>query len=140
MNTRTATAYLPAVPEDVWIALTDPGQTPEFLFGLAVESEWSTGSAIRYRSPCGRVVGGQIVHIEPGRLLVHSFTDCGTCAGDPTSWVTWELQQVGIAVCRVSVTIDEPDTRDEADPDGAWATALANLEAYVAGGGCRPAD
>ena len=37
---HTFAAWTRADPEVVWTALTDPGQTPEFLYGLAADSTW----------------------------------------------------------------------------------------------------
>jgi hypothetical protein len=61
---HTFAAWTRADPEVVWTALTDPGQTPEFLYGLAADSTWIPGAPIGFR--CGEdvQVSGRVLCVQ----------------------------------------------------------------------------
>jgi uncharacterized protein YndB with AHSA1/START domain len=62
-------AWTRADPEVVWTALTDPGQTPEFLYGLAADSTWIPGAPIGFR--CGEdvQVSGRVLCVQRSERL-----------------------------------------------------------------------
>lgn len=45
--------YIVAAPETIWEALTHSDYTQLFFFGRRVESDWKTGSPVRYYMPDG---------------------------------------------------------------------------------------
>jgi hypothetical protein len=58
-------AHVRADPGLVWTALTDPGQTGLYLYGLTAHSTWVPGDPIEFRLN-GRVeVIGRVVHAVP---------------------------------------------------------------------------
>jgi hypothetical protein len=42
-------AHVRAAPGPIWAALTDPGQTASYLYGLAAHSTWVPGDPIEFR-------------------------------------------------------------------------------------------
>ena len=55
-------AHIRADPGPVWTALTDPGRTAAYLYGLAAHSTWAPGDPIEFRL-AGRVEAiGRVLH------------------------------------------------------------------------------
>lgn len=63
----------------VWDALVNPAQTKKYMFGCETVSDWKKGSELLWRGEYeGKAmvfVKGQIVKIEPGKLLVYTVID-----------------------------------------------------------------
>lgn len=63
----------------VWDALTNPEQTKKYMFGCEALSDWKPGSPLIWKGVFNKVemvaVKGQIVRIEPERLLVYTVID-----------------------------------------------------------------
>jgi len=59
---------LPAPPDEVWEALTDPGQLAAW-FGGDLEIDPTPGGVTRYRGDDGEVRIGAVREAEPGRRL-----------------------------------------------------------------------
>jgi uncharacterized protein YndB with AHSA1/START domain len=153
MRTRHFTLYIAATREQAWRALTDPAMTRRFYFGLAVESRWRAGSPIAYRSAPGQypapvVLAGEIVHVEPGRRLVHSLVSDTDAEADREAqcWVTWDLDEPEPGICRVALTCDDLDRCDDPERDESWCRLLSGLKtvletgAGMAGACPGPAD
>jgi uncharacterized protein YndB with AHSA1/START domain len=136
VRTRHFSLYITATPERVWHALTDPAMTRRFYFGLAVESDWRPGSPIVYRGtaancPVAVLLAGEIVHVEPGRRLVHSLLSDTDTDRDVQSWVNWELEESEPGVCRASLTCDDLDRFDDPERDEAWCRLLSDLKTVL---------
>ncbi len=113
-----ATAVVPATPEQVWRALTDPVLVKEYFHGTTVTTDWQQGSAITYS---GEWEGkpyedkGIVLEVDEPRLLVTSFYS--PMSGLPD--VPENYQTVSYAIepveggCRVTVTQDN-NASDEA--------------------------
>ncbi len=80
----TRSIVLNATPERVWEALTHPGMTKQYYFNSEVQSDWTEGSAMRWR---GRYDGhdidveGRILEITPGKRIKYAGFD-RLAAGD----------------------------------------------------------
>lgn len=131
MQTRTFAVYVAASANQVWQALTDPRLTRGFYFGLAVESDWQAGSAITYQGPGPARLVGEIVHVEPGRRLVHSLLPSVDVPEGAESWVTWELSSSEPGVCRVSLTHDDFEPSGDPEQDEAWLRLVSNLKTLI---------
>jgi len=63
----------------VWDMLVNPGQTKKYMFGCETVSDWKVGSPLLWRGVHeGKevvFVKGNIVKIEPSRLLVYTVFD-----------------------------------------------------------------
>ena len=55
-------AHVRADPGLVWAALTDPGQTAVYLYGLAAHSTWVPGDPIEFRLGGRAAAIGQVMH------------------------------------------------------------------------------
>jgi hypothetical protein len=79
---HTFAAWTRADPGVVWTALTDPGQTAAFLYGLAADSTWIPGSPLRF-SGGGVQVSGRVLCVQrPERLsyVLQALVDPGSLA------------------------------------------------------------
>lgn len=126
MRTRTFTVFVSASRAEVWRALTEPGYTRRFFFGLEVEAEWVVGGRITFRVPGGGPgpgLRGHLVLFDRHRTLMHDI--------DESSWVTWELAPAVPGVCRVSLTHDTLDPAAAVDTDEGWARLLSDLKTVL---------
>ncbi|GAB2688744.1 ArsR/SmtB family transcription factor [Thalassiella azotivora] len=104
--TRVATVVVAASPEQIWAAMTDPHQTVRYYHGTEVHSTWEVGARIEYRYPGGpAALEGEILEIEPGRRLVHTFHAVwdDTIAADAPTRYECRLEPAGDGLTRVTV-------------------------------------
>jgi uncharacterized protein YndB with AHSA1/START domain len=100
-------AYIRTTPERLWDAITRPGLTQQYFYGLAVQSDWKPGSPITHLFPDGKSqMEGTVLEVEAPRRLVHTFATTGE--SDAPTRVTWELQPMG-AVTLLTLTHDDFD-------------------------------
>lgn len=84
-------------PEQVWPALTEPGQTGWY-FGLSPQGEWIAGGKVEWRTSDGSVAEESTVReaSAPNRLVLESrLVYDPMFAQDPPYQVTWELEPRG---------------------------------------------
>lgn len=100
--------FIRTTPEELWDALTTPEATRLFYHGLAVESDFRPGSGIRYLSEQEGervpVIRGDILEVEEGRRLVHTFAF--TDSDDAPTRVEYDIEQLGGGVTRLRVVHD----------------------------------
>ena len=120
--------HVRADPGQVWAALTDPGQTAAYLYGLAAHSTWVPGDPIEFRL-AGRVEAiGCVLHAQCHERLSY-LLQAGP--GDPPVYLTWLLRPAP-GGCVVRLEIDEPDTADSPqDAEDVWLPVLAALQLLV---------
>ncbi len=128
-----ATAVVPATPEQVWRALTDPVLVKEYFHGTTVTTDWQQGSAITYS---GEWEGkphqdkGIVLEVDEPRLLVTSFYS--PMSGLPDAPKNYQTVSYAIdpveGGCRVTVTQDN-NASDEAaaHSSGNWQLILDGL-------------
>ena len=82
----------------VWDALINPEKTKEYMFGCETVSDWNVGSELLWRGQYeGQemvFVKGEIVEIEPEKMLVYTTIDANSDIEDtPENYVsvTYEL-------------------------------------------------
>lgn len=120
-----------APPERVWQAITDPRFTEQYLFGLAVRSDWQVGTRVVFETPSGEThLEGRITEIDrPVRLRFSArlLRDPET-ARDLPSRITWEVAPVP-GGCEVTVVHDEFDgeTYTYRRVKNGWPLALLGL-------------
>jgi len=125
---HTFAAWTRADPEVVWTALTDPGQTPEFLYGLAVDSTWIPGSPIGFRCDEDVQVSGRVLCVQRNERLSYVIQSAPT---DPPVYLTW-LIRPGSGGCTIRLQIDEIDTADSLqDAEDIWLPVLEALQQLV---------
>jgi uncharacterized protein YndB with AHSA1/START domain len=89
---------LKATASQVWDVLTNPAQTPKYMFGCATVSDWKPGSPLLWKLEHeGKqliAVKGNIVEIQPERFLAYTTFDPNSTLDDiPENYltVTYEL-------------------------------------------------
>jgi len=121
-------AHVRADPGLVWAALTDPGQTAAYLYGLTAYSTWAPGDPIEFRV-AGRVEAiGCVLHARRQERLSY-LLQAGP--GDPPAYLTWLLRPAR-GGCVVRLEIDEPDSASSPrDAEDVWLPVLAALQLLV---------
>jgi uncharacterized protein YndB with AHSA1/START domain len=118
----------------VWEALTTPALIKRWFLGVDTETDWSVGSPIVHRGEYqGRPYEdkGEILEIEPPRLLVHSHWSPGSGLPDaPQNYqrVSWELSEHHDATV---LTLREANLPSQAAAETSvmtWRMVLENLK------------
>lgn len=131
----------------VWDALTNPATTKKYMFGCEALSDWKPGSPLIWKGVFNNVemvaVKGDIVRIEPNRLLVYTVIDPNNPAipDIPGNYltVTCELSEEG---GRTLLTVSQGDYNTVAQGairyqhsvnGGGWDPLLTQIKALVEG-------
>ena len=101
--------YIQANDEAVWDALTNPDRSQTYyLEGGRIESDFTVGAPLSYVRVEGDerqvLVTGEILALEPRRLLRHTFQLAGT--QDPPSQVSWDIRPFGRSHVKLTLTHD----------------------------------
>ena len=125
---HTFAAWTRADPEVVWTALTDPGQTPEFLYGLAADSTWIPGAPLRFRHGGDVQVSGRVLCVQRNERLSYVLQ---SAPADPPVYLTWMIRP-GPGGCTIRLQIDEIDTADSLqEAEDIWLPVLEALQRLV---------
>ena len=127
-----------STPQAVWDAITRPEFTALYFHGARVETTGEPGTPFRYHSADGTRLWGDESVLEadpPHRLVVgwRSLYD-SELAAEPTSRVTWEIEDRGDGVVLVTVVHDRlensPRTAETVSGVG-WMTVLSGLKSVL---------
>lgn len=130
----TSSITINASIEEVWKAITTPELIKQWFFGVDTESDWKVGSPLVHTGEWqgkSYVDKGEIVRIEPPRLLVHThWSDLSGKPDSPENYqeVTWALSERDGAT---ELTITErnlPSEEAKAVSEESWKTVLNNLK------------
>ena len=165
MTTFTYTTYIHAAPEQIWRGLTDPAMTKRYwrhqkAGPKTFRSDWTKGSTwdLEHKQ-VGLVVSDPaqvILESDPYRRLSytwHSFTprwaaevgmDEATAKAwraEPRSKVTFDMQDVGRGVVKLTVTHDgfPPGSRVLQAISQGWPAVLSSLKTLLETGTVLPA-
>ncbi|HTU85455.1 MAG TPA: metalloregulator ArsR/SmtB family transcription factor [Solirubrobacteraceae bacterium] len=153
------TTYIRTTPERLWLALTDPAFTERY-WGLALESDWTTGSTFAVHQWGVTMADPEqvILESEPYRRLSytwHTFTPewrevvrerigfpeefLERVAAEPRSRVTFEIEELGELV-KLTVVHDgfEPGSAVLATISQGWPHILSNLKTLLETGETLP--
>ena len=126
--------YIKTTPERLWEAITDDHARRKYSFGVGVRSDWTPGSRVETFHPgAGVAIGeGEILEIDPPRLLVHSFKALWSdeIKAEGTSRVTWEIEPVGDS-CRLTLTHDQLRENANGELYGGWPMILSGLKTLL---------
>ena len=126
--------YIRTTPERLWRAITDPAETRLYYYHSDVQSDWQPGSKMLYSSNGEVSLDCEIVDIEPGKKLVHTFRAVydPEVAAEPATRVTWEIEQMGGA-CRLRITHDEfpSENRTFREVEFGWSHILSGLKTLI---------
>lgn len=129
---------LKATPDQVWEALTDGAVTPVYYLGFEAHyGDLEAGNPYTYTAGGGDMITGEILEVEPGRLLRTSFD--GHWAPDvgalPTSTVTFRVFEPFMPMPGVTflscVHEDLPDNETAAHLEVGWVSILSGLKTFV---------
>jgi uncharacterized protein YndB with AHSA1/START domain len=118
----------------VWEALTTPAQIKRWFLGVDTETDWSVGGPIVHRGEYqGRPYEdkGEILEIEPPRLLVHShWSPVSDLPDDPRNYqrVSWELSERHNATVLTVKEANLPSEDARETSDKSWGMVLGNLK------------
>lgn len=127
--------YIATTPEKLWLALTDGAFTRQYWFGTEVESDWSVGSRVIFRSE-GEVHDiGEVLDCVPYRRLSYSWQVefHEVFRREKPSRVTFELEPTGGAEVKLTVTHDEfePGSKVHAAVSNGWPMILSSLKSLL---------
>jgi uncharacterized protein YndB with AHSA1/START domain len=118
-------AHVCADPGLIWTALTNPGRTAGYLYGLAAHSTWVPGDPIEFRFDGGAGAIGRVLHAQRDERLSY-LLQAGP--GDPPVYVTWRLRPAP-GGCVVRLEVDEADHADSPqDAEDIWLPVLGALQ------------
>jgi uncharacterized protein YndB with AHSA1/START domain len=123
----------------VWEALTTPAQIKRWFLGVDTETDWSVGGPIVHRGEYqGRPYEdkGEILEIEPPRLLVHShWSPVSDLPDDPRNYqrVSWELSERHNATVLTVKEANLPSEDARETSDKSWGMVLGNLKRLLEG-------
>src|SRR5215208_5119334 len=106
----------------------------KYNFGVGIESDWTPGSSYTGVHPGAgiTIAEGENLEVDPSRRLVQTFNALWSddVKAEPTSRVTWEIEQVGDS-CRLTVIHDQ--LRDDANEEiyGGWPQILSGLKTLL---------
>lgn len=131
---------LKAEPSEVWNALTNPEKTKQYFFNCAVYSDWEVGSTILFTGKLFLIktieMKGQIVKIEPNKLLQYTLANEDDKDPDNFSTVTDELTyENGETILSISDDVGQgkgAQERYERSEKG-WDNILKGLKELVEG-------
>jgi uncharacterized protein YndB with AHSA1/START domain len=121
----------------VWEALTTPEVIKRWFFGVDTETDWKVGGPIVHRGEYqGRPYEdrGEILAIEPPRLLVHShWSPVSGLPDAPENYqrVSWELTERDAAT---ELTVKEENLPSEdarETSEKSWRMVLGNLKSLL---------
>jgi uncharacterized protein YndB with AHSA1/START domain len=126
--------YIKTTPERLWQAITDSELRARYNFGMGVSSDWTPGSHYEASHAAAHMTlcEGENLEVEPPRRLVQSFNALwgeGVRA-EPTSRVTWEIEQVEDS-CRLRVIHDQLQDGANEELFGGWPMILSGLKTLL---------
>lgn len=141
------TIDIQASPAVVWDMLVNPEQTKKYMFGCETVSDWKVGSPLLWRGVHeGKemvFVKGNIVKIEPNRLLVYTvFDPFSTMPDIPENYleITYELiPEKGGTTLKVSqgdykkVAEGERRYNESYNHGEGWNPLLVQIKALIEG-------
>lgn len=119
------TAHVRADPGLVWTALTGPGQSAAYLYGLAAYSTWTPGDPVELRLGDRVELTGRVLCVQDRERLSYLLR---SGPGDPPVYLTW-LLRAAPGGCAVRLEVDEVENPDSAeDAEDVWLPVLAALQ------------
>lgn len=130
----TTSTTIAAPIDEVWRAITTPSLIKQWFFGVDTTSDWTVGSELVHTGEYqGKpyVDKGEIVRIEPPRLLEHShWSDVSGKPDRPDSYqvVTWSLEERDGGTTLTITERNLPSEDAARTSEQAWQGALESLK------------
>ncbi|HZR96572.1 MAG TPA: SRPBCC family protein [Gaiellaceae bacterium] len=136
-TTQVYSVFIRATPEQVWEGITKPEFTQRYFYGSVFDTTWEPGSALAgwAADRSQQFVDGEILEVEPPHKLVTTWRalyDPETAA-EPPSRVTWEIEQAGEQVTKLTVVHDrlEAAPKTAESVSGGWSYVLSGLKTLL---------
>lgn len=118
----------------VWDILTDPEQTKKYMFGCETVSDWKKGSSLLWKGSYeGKemvFVKGNIVDIEPGKILVYTVIDPNSTMEDkPENYLT-VTYKLSVENGQTVLTVTQGDYSKVADGEKRYKESYNNGEGW----------
>jgi uncharacterized protein YndB with AHSA1/START domain len=127
-----------ATPERLWMSLT----SQEFWqqFSGPVESDWKTGSAVRFFLPDGNLYSeGVILQADPPRLLSHTWPDPEGDQGRETAQrITWRIEQRAAGSVNLTMVHENLTAKAYQGVSHGWPLILKSLKSLLETGVAQP--
>ncbi len=132
------TIYVAASAEKVWRAIVDPEMASKYYLIPLTRMELKKGGAVVYGEGDPPPIHGEIVDVEPGRKLVHTFIFSHR-RDDPPSRVTYAVEAMG-EMCELTLTHDRFSGKTDTYHDicKGWPTVLSGLKTLLETGKVMP--
>lgn len=138
--TNTITIHAPTAK--VWDALVNPEMTKKYMFGCEALSDWKPGSPLLWKGNFNGIemiaVKGNIVKVDPGKLLVYTTIDPNNPAVPdlPENYltVTYDLRDQGgntlltVSQGDYSTVAQGAQRYEETIAGGGWTPILAQIK------------
>jgi uncharacterized protein YndB with AHSA1/START domain/DNA-binding transcriptional ArsR family regulator len=132
--TQLYQVFIRATPERIWRAITDPDESKQYFHGARISVDTQR---MRSLGPGGDVWGDSAVEVfDPPHKLVYGWSSMydPAMAAEPTSRVTFEIEEVGDGVCKLTLLHDRleasPITAESVSGEG-WMFVLSNLKSWL---------
>ncbi len=126
--------YIRTTPDTLWQAITDPDFTQRYFHRSLVDSTWRDGDPVRYWIDKDLAVEGRVLHAEPPKRLVTTWSFCRNAAyrEDPPSRVTWEIEPMG-STCKLTLIHDDfhGETPTFRSVGSGWPAILSSLKSLL---------
>jgi uncharacterized protein YndB with AHSA1/START domain len=127
-----------ATPEAVWEAITDPRFVAQYFHDSRLDVELRPGGAYRSFSPDRSTlwVEAEVIEVDPPHKFVHGWRSLYNpeSAHEPESRVTWEIEDQGSGVSKLTVIHDRlehsPVTAISVSGVG-WMSVLSGLKTLL---------
>lgn len=118
----------------VWDILTEPEQTKKYMFGCETVSDWKKGSSLLWKGSYeGKemvFVKGNIVDIEPGKILVYTVIDPNSTMEDkPENYLT-VTYKLSVENGQTVLTVTQGDYSKVADGEKRYKESYNNGEGW----------
>jgi uncharacterized protein YndB with AHSA1/START domain/DNA-binding transcriptional ArsR family regulator len=126
--------FIRATPEAIWRALTESDFTTRYWYGSTIHSDWTAGAPWELRTTGGQVgITGEVLESRPPRRLVLTYSQAWAGGGEPPSRVTFEIDEAGPGVQKLTVVHEtEPGTTTRiADVAAGWPFIIAGLKTLL---------
>lgn len=115
--------FTPAEPDRVWQALTDAALTREYMYGLALKSDWTVNAAIVATLDDSPALVGEVLCTRDHRRLSYLIS----APDAPAVYLTWLIRNCGSgSVC--SLQVDEAHESTRTELEDTWLPVIDSLQ------------
>ncbi len=126
--------YIETTPEKLWSALTQGKFTQQYWFDTVIETNWTPGSALKFKRGNDLIVSGKVSESKPYTRLSYTWKHekDGQFQNEKPSQVSFELEQMGENV-KLTVLHDDfaPDSKVFGMISNGWPMVLASLKSLL---------